>query len=113
MEKQEKNVDIKGTFKKFISPEEPQLEQKSAIIKYNDNQDDDEDGKEEYEHLKRVKHELLEALKRVEDLEKKLYGSNGKKEMENNIKVKSKERNIVSQKNQIIKKEIDKEDERE
>lgn len=113
MEKQEKNVDIKGTLKKFISPEELQLEQKSAIIKYNDNQDDDEDGKEEYEHLKRVKNELLEALKRVEDLEKKLYGSKGKKEIESEVKVKNKERNIVSQKNQIIKKEIDKEHERE
>ena len=33
---EEKNIDIKGTFEKFIKPEEPELEQEEAIMKYSE-----------------------------------------------------------------------------
>ena len=85
-EEKEKNVDIKGTIEKFIKAEEPELEQEEAIMKYEEvkkkkvnlSSSDDEVGEnsEEQEHLKRVKQELLASLKRVEELEKRVFQGN-------------------------------------
>ena len=84
-EKKESNIDIKGTVKKFIVADEPELEQEEAIMKYGEqnnsrkikpsNNDDDSinGNSEEEEHLKRIKAELLASLKRVERLEDKIF----------------------------------------
>ena len=85
---EEKLIDIKGTLEKFIKPDEPEMSQEEAIAKFSDiNEEirrianstgggDGEAGEntEEQEHLARIKQELLASLKRVEELEKKIYG---------------------------------------
>ncbi len=79
----EKITDFKSTLEKFIKSDEPELEQEEEIMKYGENKnkkassDSDIDGNsEEKEHLNRVKRELLESLKRVEALEKKVFKEN-------------------------------------
>ena len=84
-EDREDKVDIKATIKKFVEPEEPELEQKEAIMKYQEYKDKKkknsssdgsmEGNSEEQEHLNRVKKELLASLKRVEDMEKKVFNN--------------------------------------
>lgn len=86
----ESNIDIKGTISKFIKEDAPEFTQEEAILKYSDikrnkkiesnNDDSDNENTEEQEHLKRVKKELLESLKRVNELEKKIYGEEKKSE---------------------------------
>ena len=111
-EKSEKLIDIKGTLEDFIEEEKPELSQEEAIkaykegdiIKYPKNKkgaQDEEDENEDDEHLKRIKKALLESLKRVDTMEKKIFEEKGKENIKN-IKVKSK-----SQKSK--EKEIDKE----
>ena len=111
-EKSEKIIDIKGTLEDFIEEEKPELSQEEAIkaykegeiIKYSNNKkgsQDEEDENEDDEHLKRIKKALLESLKRVDTMEKKIFDEKGKENIKN-IKVKSK-----SQKSK--EKEIDKE----
>lgn len=112
---EEKNIDIKGTFEKFINPEEPELEQKEAIMKYSEkkkkNSNNDEgENTEEQEHLKRIKQELLESLKRVETLEKNIYGVK-EKEVKINEKYKQKVKQI--EKTNEEKSNIEVEHERE
>ena len=86
-EEENDNIDIKGTLKKFVQAEEPELEQEEAIMKYgevankkkkkNNEEDTTTDGNtEEQEHLKRVKQELLASLKRVEAMAKKVFEGN-------------------------------------
>lgn len=78
---EEKTIDIKGTLEQFVKADEPELSQEEAIMKYSEtnikkkkyNVDDDDDNTEESEHLKRIKQELLASLKRVKELEKKIF----------------------------------------
>ena len=77
---EEKLIDIKGTLKQFVVADEPEISQEEAIMKFgetkkkkNNNSDNDTDTTEEEEHLKRIKHELLASLKRVERLEEQLF----------------------------------------
>ena len=96
-ENNEKIIDIKGTFEDFIEAEKPELSQEEAIKAYkksdvieypNKKKKEDDEEAEEDEHLKRVKKELLESLKRVDILEKKIFEEKDKDKMKN-IKVKS------------------------
>ena len=111
-EKSKKIIDIKGTLESFIEEEKPELSQEEEIkaykegdiIKYPKNKkgaQDEEDENEDDEHLKRIKKALLESLKRVDTMEKKIFEEKGKENIKN-IKVKSK-----SQKTK--EKEIEKE----
>ena len=108
--KEEKLIDIKGTFEEFIQEEKPELSQeeainaykKSDIIEYKTNKKkkstEDEEENEDDEHLKRVKKELLESLKRVDIMEKKIFEE---KETKNNIKIKSGKQNTIDRENVI------------
>ena len=96
-ENNEKIIDIKGTFEDFIEAEKPELSQEEAIKAYkkgdvieypNKKKKEDDEEAEDDEHLKRVKKELLESLKRVDILEKKIFEEKDKDKMKN-IKVKS------------------------
>ncbi len=98
-EEKEKNIDIKGTLQMFVKTDEPELEQEEAIMKYNEakkrrlsssTSDDGVDGNsEEQEHLRRVKKELIESLKRVELLESEIFkkGLLDEKSARNHLKV--------------------------
>ena len=101
---EEKNVDIKGTFEKFIKADEPEMTQEEAIknfkdesisraIKKHKNSFNGEGGEgnysEEQEHLKRVKEELLASLERVKQLEKQIYGEENKEKEKEKLKVKT------------------------
>ena len=110
-ENNEKIIDIKGTLDDFIEEEKPELSQEEAIkaykegdiIKYPENKkksSNQEDENEDDEHLKRIKKALLESLKRVDTMEKKIFEE---KEEIKNIKVKSN-----SQKSKAKEKEVDK-----
>ncbi len=87
-EKEEKIIDIKGTFEEFIEEEKPEISQEEAIKTYKEYQEEkqkgtkkikktnatsDDDELEDDDHLKRIKRELLESLKRVEIMEKKIF----------------------------------------
>lgn len=95
--KNEKIIDIKGTIEGFIEEEKPELSQEEAIKSYKKGdiieypgkkKKTEEDEAEEEEHIKRVKKELLESLKRVDMLEKKIFEEKDKDKIKN-IKVKS------------------------
>lgn len=83
-EVKEKNIDIKGTLEKFVKTDEPELSQEEAIMRYGESKkkksnssnggDESDANSEEKEHLKRVKQELLAALERVKELERKIFG---------------------------------------
>ena len=105
MQEEEKLIDIKGTLEKFIEPDEPEMTQEEAITKYKenffkknnaigDNNSDSDDimgDSEDAEHLTRVKKELLNSLKRVEEIANKIYGKE-KKEYDK-VKTKKVEKN--------------------
>ncbi len=105
MQEEEKLIDIKGTLEKFIEPDEPEMTQEEAITKYKenffkknnaigDNNSDSDDimgDSEDAEHLARVKKELLNSLKRVEEIANKIYGKE-KKEYDK-VKTKKVEKN--------------------
>lgn len=97
-EKKKKTIDIKGTLQEFIEEEPQEISQEEAIQSYKEgdiieykpkkrkkNEEDDEN--EDDEHLKRIKRELLESLKRVDMMEKKIFEE--KEDSLKNIKVKS------------------------
>ena len=114
-----KNIDIKGTFEKFIKPDEPEMSQEEAIAKYQEidiskaikaTSTDGESGEnsEEQEHLKRVKKELLASLERVKKLEKQIYGEQELGKEKSRLKVdKGSSHNPVIEKN-IEQKDINK-----
>ena len=121
-EKNEKIIDIKGTFEDFIEEEKPELSQEEAIKAYkkgdvieypNKKKKEEDEEAEDDEHLKRVKKELLESLKRVDILEKKIFEEKDKDKMKN-IKVKSrsqKEKNreqVIEQKRQKMQEDDEK-----
>ena len=120
-EKNEKIIDIKGTLEDFIEEEKPELSQEEAIKAYKEGEiiksaknkkssQDEEDENEDDEHLKRIKKALLESLKRVDTMEKKIFEENGKENIKN-IKVKSKEVNkekVIEQMRQKMKVEEEK-----
>lgn len=99
---EEKLIDLKGTLEKFVEPDEPEMTQEEAIIKYEENKfkknnvtssddsnsDDIVGNSEDAEHLARVKKELLDSLKRVEEIANKIYGK--EKEEKSSDKVKTK-----------------------
>ena len=105
MQEEEKLIDIKGTLEKFIEPDEPEMTQEEAITQYKenffkknnaigDNNSDSDDimgDSEDAEHLARVKKELLNSLKRVEEIANKIYGKE-KKEYDK-VKTKKVEKN--------------------
>ena len=107
MQEEEKLIDIKGTLEKFIEPDEPEMTQEEAITKYKenffkknnaigDNNSDSDDimgDSEDAEHLARVKKELLNSLKRVEEIANKIYGKE-KKEYDK-VKTKKVEKNNI------------------
>ena len=127
-EKSEKLIDIKGTLEDFIEEEKPELSQEEAIkaykegeiIKYSNNKkgsQDEEDENEDDEHLKRIKKALLESLKRVDTMEKKIFEEKGKENIKN-IKVKSKSKEndkekVIEQMRQKMKEEEEKRRSRE
>ena len=99
----EKKIDIKGTIEEFLEEEKPELSQEEAIKAYREGDiieypikrkkgtNNDEEENEDDEHLKRVKKELLESLKRVDMIEKKIFEEKGKEHSKNvKSKVKSK-----------------------
>ena len=99
-EKNEKIIDIKGTLEDFIEEEKPELSQEEAKKAYKEgdiiaypkkrkNTSNEEDENEDDEHLKRIKKALLESLKRVDTMEKKIFEEKGKENIKD-IKVKSK-----------------------
>ena len=127
-EKSEKIIDIKGTLEDFIEEEKPELSQEEAIkayregdiIKYPKNKkgaQDEEDENEDDEHLKRIKKALLESLKRVDTMEKKIFEEKGKENIKD-IKVKSKaqkskekevnKEKVIEQMRQKMKEEVEK-----
>ena len=91
--KEERTIDIKGTFEKFVQPEPDEMSQEEAIMKFqeesidkaikvtkNATSESDEEGgmlSEEQMHFSRVKQELIASLKRVEKLEKEIYSGVG------------------------------------
>ena len=97
-ESKEKIIDLKGTLEEFIEEEKPELSQEEAIkaykegdiIEYKRQKKDssDEEENEDDEHLKIVKKALLESLKRVDTMEKKIFEEKEKDTIKN-IKVKS------------------------
>ena len=121
-EDDEKIIDIKGTLADFLDEEKPELSQEEAIKRYKKNdtidykskkkKESDDDENEDDEHLKRLKRELLESLKRVDIIEKKIFEEKDKETMKN-IKVKSKEQKakekekeqVIEQMRQKIQKE--------
>lgn len=113
-EKNEKIIDLKGTLEGFIEEEKPELSQEEAIKAYKEGDiikyptkgkksSEEEDENEDDEHLKRIKKALLESLKRVDTMEKKIFEEKDKENLKN-IKVKS-----DSQKSKEKTKDIDKE----
>lgn len=81
---EEKIIDIKGTFEDFIEAEKPEISQEEAIkaykeekqyskVKNKNNSSSEDEENEDDEHLKRVKKALLESLKRVDIMEKKIF----------------------------------------
>lgn len=115
-ENHEKIIDIKGTFEDFIEEEKPELSQEEAIKSYkdgdiiqypknkkNNSNENDEEESEDDEHLKRVKKALLESLKRVDLMEKKIFEEKDKESIKN-IKVKSKSQK--SKENEKIKTNV-------
>lgn len=97
-ESKEKIIDLKGTLEEFIEEEKPELSQEEAIKAYKEGDiieykrqkknGSDEEENEDDEHLKRVKKALLESLKRVDTMEKKIFEEKEKDTIKN-IKVKS------------------------
>ena len=91
----EKVSDMRGVLGNIFGNEEPDIPQEEAIRKYGEikkkpgSSSSDDDGMDEAERLKIVKTELLESLKRVEQIEKILYG---KKEMKGNFKIDTKQK---------------------
>ncbi len=87
--KDEKLIDIKGTFKQFIEEDKIELSPEEEIMKYeekkNKKSDNDNDTTENEEHLKRIKQELLASLKRVEKLEEQLF-KNHEEKLKLNVK---------------------------
>ena len=119
-EKKEKTIDIKGTLQEFIEEEPQEISQEEAIQSYKEgdiieykpkkrkkNEEDDEN--EDDEHLKRIKRELLESLKRVDMMEKKIFEE--KEDSLKNIKVKSgsqkaqEKEKVIEQMRQKLKEE--------
>ena len=112
-EKVESNIDVVGTIKKFVEAEEPELEQKEAIMKYEEHKrkrrrkkhsgdEDIEDNTEEKEHLNRIKQELLASLRRVEEMEKEVFNE---KDVEMKSKIKVNKKNSGGKSNQQIKEQ--------
>ena len=74
--------------------------------------DEDGENSEEQEHLKRIKQELLESLKRVKLLENNIYGST-KENKEKEIKMNEKYKQQVIQSEKIKEEKSTKEIEQE
>lgn len=100
-ENDEKIFDLKETIENFVEAELPELSQEEAIKAFKDidmniNQvtkkkkknPSEDDEAEDDEHLKRLKQELLESLKRVDELAKRIFSEKEKTNLKN-IKVKT------------------------
>ena len=117
-------VDMKGTIIKIFSTPEPEVSQEEAIKSYGvnnkKNNSEDDGNLEDEEHLKRVKQELLESLKRVAELEKKVFNKSDKEDSEiKNIKYKGNEKIKIVEKDKgevqttEVKMEQEQQEERE
>lgn len=115
-EKDEKIIDIKGTFEEFIEEEKPELSQEEAIKAYREgdiieypknkkNDSDEDEENEDDEHLKRIKKALLESLKRVDIMEKKIFEEKSRDNLKN-IKVKSSSQNTKGKQKDIEKQKV-------
>lgn len=115
-EKNEKIIDIKGTFEEFIEEEKPELSQEEAIKAYREgdiieypknkkNDSDEDEENEDDEHLKRIKKALLESLKRVDIMEKKIFEEKSRDNLKN-IKVKSGSQNTKGKQKDIEKQKV-------
>lgn len=116
-------IDLKGTLAKFVQPDEPELSQEEAIMKYGENKnkkssnagDANGENTEEQEHMNRVKKELLASLERVKQLAKKIYGDNKQEKTKKELKVEGGGKQVqkeVGEKSQKAK-ENEKQQERE
>ena len=109
---------LKATWEKAIAlaqkEEMEKYKQTRKNIDFSDDYDSDEDGEnsEEQEHLKRIKQELLESLKRVKLLENNIYGST-KENKEKEIKMNEKYKQQVIQSEKIKEEKSTKEIEQE
>lgn len=106
--KNEEEFDIKGTLKSFIQEELPELSQEDAIKFYKENNkpikkkksgSSEDDDTEDDEYLKKLKRELLEALERVNALEKKIFEEKTKQSIKN---LKVKEKNLKTKDRQKV-----------
>ena len=115
-EKDEKIIDIKGIFEEFIEEEKPELSQEEAIKAYREgdiieypknkkNDSDEDEENEDDEHLKRIKKALLESLKRVDIMEKKIFEEKSRDNLKN-IKVKSSSQNTKGKQKDIEKQKV-------
>lgn len=97
-DEEEKLVDLKGTLETFFEGEEPELSQEEAIKAYKEEsnttlnhkkkKNDSDDDIEDDEHLKRVKQELLETIKKVDMMAKKIFEDKDRDNLKN-IKIKA------------------------
>lgn len=105
--KKEDKLDIKAVFSKLVDEEPEILSQEEAIKIFREevkkrkniegtNTDNDDSNKEEEEHLKRVKQELLASLKRVDELSKKIFVDK---------EIKAKHVNKILSKENVVSKE--------
>lgn len=114
MSEEEKIIDIKGTIEQFVKPDEPEMTQEEAIMKYQENtkisaDSGEGDTTEEQEHLKRVKQELLASLERVKKLEKQIFYD---KEIEEKKKIKVEKSSTSGKASQVAKQEVVKQEEK-
>lgn len=106
---EEKLIDIKGTLEQFVKPDEPEMSQEEAIMKYEEDvkkasTSDESENTEEQEHLKRIKKELLASLERVKKLEKQIFIE---KEVEEKKKIKVEKASSSGKTFQKVKEEND------
>ena len=94
-----KVVDFKQTLGEFVKEDMPEISQEDAIRQYKEvkgkeiikpkKKHSEDEENEDDEHLKRVKKELLESLKRVEELSKQIFNEKDRDNIKN-IKVNKK-----------------------
>lgn len=110
-------LDFKGTMKEIFEEEKPEMSQEEAIKAYKETKtkkgssNDDDQNSEETEHLKRVKEELLESLKRVDVLEQKIFGDKEKENIKKMVRENAKTKDERVE--QVIEEPKQKQEEKE
>ena len=110
-------LDFKGTMKEIFEEEKPEMSQEEAIKAYKETKtkkgssNDDDQNSEETEHLKRVKEEYLESLKRVDVLEQKIFGDKEKENIKKMVRENAKTKDERVE--QVIEEPKQKQEEKE